>query len=308
MKVITSLALLLGLLGHPHSLPAQTPKSTKVAILLYPGVELLDFAGPLEVFSLMEGAEVFTVAAKPGPMSTMKKMLTVTPNYTFANAPQPDILIVPGAPPDHVQTVVGDSSVINWIQRTAPGRQLTMSVCTGAYVLGKAGLLDGKTVTTHWAFTDMLQQMTPKARVMEHTRFVDNGNLITTAGVSAGIDGALRVVSRLKGPAAARAVAHDMEYDKWGPESGLIVGRQAGRPAKKTSATRVKPSLVKKTAATKLTASGLSSPIDPVCQMSVATHVADTAQYVGKRYGFCSKICKERFHQHPTAYVKPATR
>lgn len=305
MKLIGTIVLSLTLLSCWGALGAQTPpKSTRVAILLYPGVELLDFAGPLEVFSLMEGADVFTVAAKPGSLNTMKKMLTVTPDYTLANAPQPDVLVVPGASPEHIRAVVGDSSVVNWIRRTTAGRQLTMSVCTGAYLLGQVGLLDGKTVTTHWAATTMLQQMTPGATVMEHTRFVDHGNVVTTAGVSAGIDGALRVVSRLKGPEAARSIARTMEYDKWEPESGLIVGKQPVAARSKRFIPVTKPSPVKKTVAPKLTASMLSSPIDPVCQMSVATVIADTARYMGKRYGFCSVSCKKRFKQQPTAYVK----
>lgn len=83
--------------------------------------------------------------------------------------------MVPGASEEYVQAVVSDTAVIHWIQRTTAQRQLTSSVCTGAYILGKAGLLDNKTVTTHWGSTELLQQMTPKARVMEQTRFVDNG-------------------------------------------------------------------------------------------------------------------------------------
>lgn len=297
-----SLAVLLLLnLVVQSSAQAQTAaKPLKVAILLYPGVELLDFAGPLEVFNHMEGAEVYTVAAKSGAMTIMRKMLTVTPEYNLGNAPKPDILVIPGG---EVREVVADSSVISWIQQTTAGSKLTMSVCTGAYLLGKAGLLDGKTVTTHWAATQMLQRMTPKATVMEHTRFVEQGNLLTTAGVSAGIDGALRVVSRLQGLEAAHTIARIMEYDKWEPTSGMIVGQKPIASSKKSVARVSKPTVVKKTPLPKVETSKLVSDIDPVCQMSIANDLAATAYFGGKQYGFCSKICKDRFVKNPTAYL-----
>lgn len=301
MRFVITICLLIGLAGSLQAQPAPAP--IKIAILLYPGVELLDFAGPLEVFHHMEGAQVFTVAAQSGPMTIMQKMLTVVPDYTLSTVPQPDILVVPGG---RVEDVIQDSSVIRWIQTTTAGRKITMSVCTGAYLLGKAGLLDGKTVTTHWTATEMLQRMMPKATVMEHTRFVDEGSLVTTAGVSAGIDGALHIVSRLQGSEAARTIARIMEYDKWEPEAGLVVGRPVSKSAPKKKAVAVKPTVVKKTSPNRLTTAMLSSPIDPVCQMSVEMAIADTAHYAGKRYGFCSKICKDRFHRQPTAYVKNA--
>lgn len=302
MRFLLIFGFWLGLLGTLQAQPAPAP--IKIAILLYPGVELLDFAGPLEVFNHMEGAQVFTVAAQSGPMTIMQKMLTVVPDYTLSTVPQPNILVVPGG---RVEEVVQDSSVIRWIQATTAGRQLTMSVCTGAYLLGKAGLLDGKTVTTHWGATEMLQRMMPKATVMEHTRFVDEGSLVTTAGVSAGIDGALHIVSRLKGKQAAQEIARIMEYDKWEPEAGFVVGRPVRKSTPKKKAMAVKPTVVKKTTPNRFTTAMLSSPIDPVCQMSVEMAIADTAHYAGKRYGFCSKICKDRFHRQPTAYVKNVT-
>ena len=296
-------AILLVLLSFKQ-LPAQsTDKPVKIAILLYPGVELLDFAGPLEVFNHMEGTEVYTVATQSGPMSIMQKMLTVTPDYTLATVPQPDILVVPGG---RVDEIAKDSSLINWIRRTTAGRQLTMSVCTGAYILGEAGLLDGRTVTTHWAATQMLQKMMPKATVMEHTRFVDQGSLVTTAGVSAGIDGALHIVSRLRGMEAAREIARIMEYDKWDPKAGLIVGKPVTAKPKISSrksavkvATPVKVVKISKSVA----AATLSSNIDPVCKMDVSGEWTDTTRYMGKVYGFCSKICKARFVRKPEQYV-----
>ena len=299
--------LILGLFLFVYtSLSAQAQSApvgdtTRVAILLFPGVELLDFAGPLEVFNHMESAKVYTVAAQSGPMTIMQRMLTVVPEYTLSTAPLPDVLVVPGG---RMEEVMQDSSVVSWIRRTTSHRQLTMSVCTGTFLLGKAGLLDGKTITTHWAATQMLQQMTPKATVMEHTRFVDQGNLVTTAGVSAGIDGALRVVARLKGMEAAKQIARIMEYDKWDPKAGLVVGQIRTQAKGKANPTVGKPAAVKKTVVMRPGQWKLTSSIDPVCQMSVDGLVADTARYMGKTYGFCSKMCKERFRKEPMTYLK----
>lgn len=316
LLVLTSVLLLSSAFARPtpHNgvvTPTTQPLSTSdvapttIAILLYPGVELLDFAGPLEVFSLMKNARVVTVAAQPGPLTVMQKALTVKPDYTLQTCPQPDILVVPGASADYVRAVSGDTAVIHWIERTAPKRQLTMSVCTGAYVLNKAGLFAGKTVTTHWASTQTLQQMNAGAKVVEHVRFVEDGNLLTTAGVSAGIDGALRVVSRLRGPQAARSIAEIIEYDKWEPESGLIVGQHprkstVGKPA--TRHTVAKPVAPVKPAA--LSTALTTDAVDPICGMTVPKRTAVTLLFGGKQYGFCSEICRARFKHNPAKYAK----
>lgn len=311
MKLLLILLLTARFGGSVVAQPPVSAKATKVAILLYPGAELLDFAGPLEVFSLMPNADVYTVAAKSGPLNTMKNMLKINPDYTLDQAPQPDILVVPGASPDHIRAAVGDTAVINWIRQTTANRQLTMSVCTGAYILGRANLLDNKTVTTHWASTEMLQQMAPKATVLEHTRFVEDGKLMTTAGVSAGIDGALRVVERFRGRDAAHDIARIMEYDHWSPESGFIVGKKSAIKAKPSVRNKPARPIVKVAAPVRVSvtpknraAIALSSAVDPVCKMDVRTERADTTRYMGKTYGFCSKICKERFRRKPTAYVQ----
>ena len=247
-------------------------------------------------------------SAKAGPLHSMRKSLTITPDYSLADCPIPDILIVPGASGDYVQAVVSDTAVIHWIQRTTVQRRLTMSVCTGAYILGKAGLLDNKTVTTHWGSTQMLQQMTPKARVMEQTRFVEDGKLLTTAGVSAGIDGALHAVARLRGASDARAVAELIEYDHWNPESGLVIGQHPNAHAKpsKTAPKLTTPMPVAMAKAVKpaakttpLSADGL----DPVCRMTVPKGTETTLMFGGKQYGFCSGICKSRFEREPAKYT-----
>lgn len=291
-----------------QSVSVSNTAPTTVVILLYPGVELLDFAGPLEVFSAMQNSRVVTVAAKPGPLVVMKNALTVIPDFTIETCPQPDVLVVPGASSEAIQQVMSDSSVINWIRRTRPKRELTMSVCTGTYVLAQAGELHGKTVTTHWSSTKMLRAMYADVQVKDGTRFVEDGNLLTTAGVSAGIDGALHVVAKLRGTQAARAVAELMEYDYWNPKTGLVMGQQ---PAKVSSAKTAK--LARKVIVAKATLPAKPGPIlnaltadgiDPVCGMTVPKGTTNSAMFGGKKYGFCSDMCRERFQQNPTKYVQ----
>jgi transcriptional regulator GlxA family with amidase domain len=199
-------------------LKADFSQQLNVAIFIHEGVELLDFAGPGEVFA-SSGFNTYTVAATEAAI-TSQRFLNIKPQYSIGNCPKPDIIVLPGG---STRIPMADKEVIAWIRRTVPGTVVTLSVCTGAALLSKAGLLDGKTVTTFHNFIDELQEMTPKAKVLRNTRYVDNGLIVTTAGVSAGIDGALHVVARLKGTEAAKATAIYMEYDKWRPEEGLIV-------------------------------------------------------------------------------------
>jgi transcriptional regulator GlxA family with amidase domain len=203
---------------------AQTESKTyKVAVFIYQGVELLDFAGPLEVFSNAPGFEVFTIAPKMETIVAMNKNIKFIPNYSISNCPAFDIIVFPGANMEGLMPVYSDSVTINWISKAYRKSILTMSVCTGAAFLSKAGILDGHTATTHWGAVSNLQALTPKAIVVDNKRFVQDGKLLTTAGVSAGLDGALHALSMLLGKDVAAKVAHDIEYDHWKPGSGLIV-------------------------------------------------------------------------------------
>jgi transcriptional regulator GlxA family with amidase domain len=116
-----------------------------------------------------------------------------------------------------------DPELIEWVKGRTASTNIHFSVCTGAFILGNAGLLDGLTVTTFHSAIEGLQDAVPKAKVLSNVRFVDNGTVITTAGISAGIDGALHLVEKLKGVDEARRVAKEMEYDKWVPKEGLIL-------------------------------------------------------------------------------------
>ena len=210
------LFLFLALAGRLAAQSAEAPVS--VGIFVYPGVEILDFTGPSEVFGSAEGFRPFLVAFKKEPVLS-QGFVTVTPQYSIDDCPPTDILLFPGG---GTNSVMGEQKLIDWIKERAKTTQIMMSVCTGAGLLSKAGLLDGKEVTTFHGYLGELQKITPKARVLADTRFVDNGHIITTAGVSAGTDGALHVVAKIKGEAAARATAFYMEYDKWQPKAGKV--------------------------------------------------------------------------------------
>ena len=192
----------------------------RVAILLFDGVELLDFAGPFEVFSAARPSpessdrlmEVFTVAEQEGPI-ICRNGLVVIPSYTLESCPMADLLVIPGG--QGTRTAINRPQLIEWIRQAADQASFTTSVCTGAFLLAQAGLLDGKAVTTHWGSIDRLRTAFPDLDVRENQRWVDEGEIITSAGVSAGIDMALHVLDRVYGAAVAAATARGIEYDHW---------------------------------------------------------------------------------------------
>lgn len=181
-----------------------------VAILLFEGVELLDFAGPAEVFIVAAEGKAFrvvTVAESSKPLKTMGGV-TVTPDFDYTNAPRADILVLPGGN----MRAVGPAGRA-WIKKTAGETEIVLTVCFGAMFLADTGLLDGIEATTHHWGVDRLRGLAPKCKVVTGKRFVDSGKVITTAGVTAGIDGALRVVERTLGKDAAKWTAEEwMEH------------------------------------------------------------------------------------------------
>lgn len=195
---------------------AIMPGEISVCFYLQEGVEVLDFAGPMEVFSLA-GFKVFTVSRTKDPV-VAQGILKVVPDYDISNAPSADVVAFFGGNP----AAFRDEQLIRWLKKYEKNTQYIFSVCSGAFALGHAGLLDGQTATTFHARIEELRTAFPKATVLAGVRFVDNGRVITTAGISAGIDGALHMVAKIKGEAAARHVATEMEYDKWIPNEGLI--------------------------------------------------------------------------------------
>ncbi len=194
-----------------------------VGILLFNEVEVLDFAGPFEVFSLAENVasasndkhfKVITIAEHQAPIFA-RNGLQVIPDYSFANHPNIDLLIVPGGYGAE-KIEIYNKVVIDWIIAQAKVAELTLSVCTGALLLAKAGLLTGRSATTHWMDLDNLASYSD-VKVIAHTRYVyasDNmTKLVTSAGISAGIHASLYCIEKLVDSDTMRATAHRMEFD-----------------------------------------------------------------------------------------------
>lgn len=199
-----------------------------VAILVYDNAEVLDFCGPFEVFAVTRSPAdnsrpftVFTVAEHDSPV-TARNGLIVYPNHTFASCPQPNILVIPGGFGARQQ--LREARVLDWIKHRARHAEIVLSVCTGAFLLAKAGLLDGLAATTHHGSFDTLEELAPTTTVVRGQRYVDNGKIITAAGIAAGIDAALYVVARLLGVEQARWTAQHMEYP-WNADT-LSTGRE----------------------------------------------------------------------------------
>ena len=192
----------------------------EMGILIFEDVEVLDFCGPFEVFSAtrlneekrleeLSPFDVFLVAETREPVVTSGRM-KVLPDYDLDDCPALDLLVVPGG--WGTRREMNNERLLKWIVDRSAQVETLSSVCTGALLLGKAGLLDGKRATTHWRSLDWMQELFPKTVVDRQLHFVEEGSLFTSAGISAGIDMALRVVSRYFGDAIARATAKHMEY------------------------------------------------------------------------------------------------
>lgn len=189
----------------------------RVGIFLYDDVEVLDFAGPFEVFSVTEienDQQPFVVetVSEKGNLVIATNGLKVQPDYSFDNVPRFDILIIPGGLGAREREMYNDN-VINWITNQMKTVQLMTSVCTGALLLAKAGLLNGKMATTHWASLERLKIEFPHVEVQREVKFVDEGNIITSGGISAGINMSFHIVKRLLGSEVAQNTAKIMEYE-----------------------------------------------------------------------------------------------
>ena len=184
---------------------------TQIVFVLFPGVTQLDMTGPAQVLSRIPGGTVAVAARTLDPVGTDSGFALV-PTAIFDNAPQSDILCVHGG--HGVTEALGDHATVDFIRRQALGAKWVTSVCTGAFLLGRAGLLEGKSATTHWAYTHLLPLVGAR-HVAE--RVVEDGNVITAGGVTAGIDFALTLTARYAGEEAARRVQLALEYDPHPP-------------------------------------------------------------------------------------------
>jgi putative intracellular protease/amidase/YHS domain-containing protein len=260
----------------PLKAPASGP--VNVAFVISKGAVLIDFAGPWEVFQdaaipgrgMMDAAfNLYTVAEALNPI-VVSGGLQIVPNYTFQTAPPPQIIVIPAQN--------GSTDVmLEWIRKTSKTTDLTMSVCTGAYVLAATGLLNGKSATTHHtAYTDLAMQY-PDVKVLRGARFVEEGNIATAGGLTSGMDLALRTVGRYFGPEAIRRTAFELEYQGKGWMN-----------AASNSEFAVKP----------------SGDICAVCWMQVDREIALSEVYKGRTYYFCMDSHKAVFDAKPDNLIE----
>jgi cyclohexyl-isocyanide hydratase len=184
----------------------------KVGFVIFPDLTQLDFTGPQQVFARMPDAAMHIVAKSLDPVPS-DSGLALVPTHTFATCPQLDLICIPGGSAG-VVTAIGDRETLAFVRRQANGAKYVTAVCTGAFVLGAAGLLKGRRVTTHWAFCELLPLV---GATHEKARIVRDGNIITAGGVTAGIDFGLSVVAEISGEAAAQAIQLGIEYDPQPP-------------------------------------------------------------------------------------------
>src|SRR5882762_10092405 len=257
--------------------PAQG--SIPVAFLISEGAQMIDFAGPWEVFQdvMVPGRmdhpfRLYTVSESTSPIRTSGGM-KIVPDYTFENAPAPKIIVIPA------QSRPSEAT-LQWIRKSTKNTDVTMSVCTGAFVLAKTGLLSGKAATTyHGAFGRFAMEF-PDIALKRGARFVENGNLATAGGLSSGIDLALRVVERYYGREVAQGTAYDLEYQGQGwmnPESNQLY-----------ATARV---------------STAEHPLCAICGMEVDPKTAPKSIFKGATYYFCSDDDKKTFDTAPDKFV-----
>jgi putative intracellular protease/amidase/YHS domain-containing protein len=262
-----------------NSLKPPAQGSIPVAFLISKGAQVIDFAGPWEVFQdviIPGGPEhpfrLYTVSESTSPILASGGM-KIIPDYNFENAPAPKVIVIPA------QSEPSEAT-LEWIRRSAKATDVTMSVCTGAFVLAKAGLLSGKAATTfHGAFRSFAAQF-PDIHLKRGARFVEDGNLATAGGLSSGIDLALRVVERYFGRDIAQRTAYDLEYQGQGwmdPNSNHVYASE-----------RISTD---------------EHPLCPVCQMDVDPATAPKSVYKGKTYYFCSQADRKAFDAAPDNFV-----
>jgi putative intracellular protease/amidase/YHS domain-containing protein len=262
---------------NPLKPPAQG--SIPVAFLISKGAQVIDFTGPWEVFQdvMVPGRtdhpfRLYTVSESTAPIHTSGGM-KIVPDYNFENAPSPKVIVIPA------QSQPSEAT-LEWIRKSTKTTDVTMSVCTGAFVLARTGLLSGKAATTyHGAFVRFANQF-PNIHLKRGARFVEDGNLATAGGLSSGIDLALRVVERYFGREIAQQTAYDMEYQGLGwmnPDSNQIYAEE-----------RVSTN---------------EHPLCPVCGMDVDAATAPKSVFKGTTYYFCSGDDKKTFDAAPDNFV-----
>jgi transcriptional regulator GlxA family with amidase domain len=265
-------------------LPLKPPGagSIPVAFLISDGAVVIDFCGPWEVFQDVsvpgrsgDAFRLYTVAETTRTIRTSGGM-SVVPDYTFATAPAPKVIVIPAQRGESKAT-------LEWIRKAAQGADVTMSVCTGAFLLARTGLLSGKAATTHHDGYRGLAVEFPDIQVKRGARFVEEGKLATAGGLSSGIDLALRVVERYYGREVAQKTAYQMEYQGQGwmnPDSNQAYAQERISTEK--------------------------HPLCPVCEMDVDPARSPKSVYKGQPYYFCSADHKELFDKAPEKFASVA--
>ncbi|MDX1940979.1 MAG: DJ-1/PfpI family protein [Saprospiraceae bacterium] len=215
LKMLFTLVFIL-LLMQLEAQPIERGEKLNVALFVPNGAELLDFAGPGEVFS-NAGFNTYVIGFTEEPFIS-QGFMKVVPNYSYKNCPKPDIIMIPGGGGNNFYQ---NPEVITWVKEECKDAIL-LTVCTGAVVAARGGMLDGLKVTTHYSGYENLEKYCKNCEVLRDARYVDNDRIITTSGISAGIDGSLHLVARIKGMKAAKDVAYYMMYDKWDTKAGLV--------------------------------------------------------------------------------------
>jgi transcriptional regulator GlxA family with amidase domain/YHS domain-containing protein len=250
---------------------------------------VIDFAGPWEVFRAAAtpgsaGFQLYTVSATKDPIRASGGM-QIVPDYTFATAPAPRIVVVPAQHGYRDPAV--RKEMFDWLRKSAEKNDLTMSVCAGAFLLADTGLLDGKSATTIHNAWHALEVQFPKVRVERGVRFVDDGKVSTSGGLSSGIDLALHVVERYFGRDAAEKTAFDMEYQGTGWKNRNSNANYVAAVAAEESRANTE---------------GMA--LDPVCGMTIATKDAPSSVYKGKTYYFCAGAEKLAFDANPQQFAR----
>ena len=288
--------------GYAQTTPARP---LQVALVVFPGVENLDLTEPLDVLLIASsltsnGYYCYTVGLTDSLLTTARGGLHLRPDYTFQTMPKPDIVIVPGASPTRIEELVASPALVAQLRALAPHTPLMMSVCTGGLLLGAAGVLDGHRATTHSMALDALAKHS-KITVVRGVRYVADGPVLTTAGITAGIDGTLALVEKYSGRVVADAVAEVMEYTRPGPRRTPPAGARKPTTAPRPRAMAMPKAMLAKKPAAKATPA-LASPNDPVCHMATASTMPQYT-YHGKIYGFCSQACRRVFVDKPERYL-----
>lgn len=277
--------------------PLRVPVKT-VGILLYDGYTPLDAIGPYQVLSEIPGVQVKLIAKQKG-VSKNSLGPGIEATDALANVRALDVLVVPGGL-GGTYRAAHDTAIVNWVRRIDKTTRYTTSVCTGAWVLGAAGLLRGKPATTHWYGKQILEQ--EYGARYEPKRYVQAGKYWTSAGITAGMDMALALLNDIAGEPYTRAAMLDLEYAPAPPFTG---GTEATTAPRTTAWLRAMYDRgVAATKASLRPGSAAANPAaDPVCGMALPAQTHPTAVYRGHTYGFCSATCQAAFKRAPAQYA-----